>query len=273
MNTVVSRDGTRIAFDRTGSGPALILVDGALCYRASGPAGPLAAALADRFTVYTYDRRGRGDSGDTPPYDVAREIEDLDALIHEAGGSACVFGQSSGAALALEAAARHGGSRIGDCGKITRLALYEAPFIVDDTRTPLPDDFLARLNVLVAMNRRGDAVKLFLSLVGVPSIFIALMPLMPAWRKLKAVAHTLPYDITIVGPHQRGRPLSRTEWAGVDVPTLVIDGGKSPVWMRNATRALADAGPGAAHRTLPGQMHMLKPAAVRPALNEFFGRA
>ena len=133
MKKIQSKDGTSIAVDRTGSGPALVFVDGAMCYRASGPSQSMAAALADHFTVFTYDRRGRGDSSDTSSYDVQREVDDLEAVIREAGGQALVFGVSSGAALALEAATRG--------VPITRLALYEAPFIVDDSRSPLPDDF------------------------------------------------------------------------------------------------------------------------------------
>src|SRR6185295_12275154 len=190
MQKVISSDGTPIAFDRTGSGFPIILVDGALCYRASGPMGPLAALLAPHFTVFTYDRRGRGESGDTAPYAIDREIDDLDALIREAGGSAFVYGISSGAALALEAA--HRGLAI------PKLALYESPCIVDDTHAPLPADFLTRLNAAVAENRRGDAVKMFLRLVDLPAVALLMMPLLPAWSKLKAVAHTLPYDITIV---------------------------------------------------------------------------
>jgi pimeloyl-ACP methyl ester carboxylesterase len=154
MNTVRSKDGTFIAFDRAGDGPPIILVDGALCYRASGPMGPLSKLLTPHFTVFTYDRRGRGDSSNTAPYSAEREIEDIDALIKEAGGSAFVYGISSGAALALEAA---------NCGlAIKGLALYEAPFIVDATHPPIPEDFLARLNELIASDRRGDAVKMFL---------------------------------------------------------------------------------------------------------------
>src|SRR5436190_16983231 len=162
MKKVVSKDGVSIAFDRLGKGPALILVDGALCYRASGPSGPLAALLAETFTVFTYDRRGRGDSSNSESYAVEREVEDIEALINEAGGSAFVYGISSGAALALEAA-NHGLA-------VRKLALYEAPFIVDDSRPPMPADFLARLKESIAKNRRSGAVKLFLKLVGVPSM-------------------------------------------------------------------------------------------------------
>jgi pimeloyl-ACP methyl ester carboxylesterase len=262
MKTVLSRDGTAIAFDRSGKGPPIILVDGALCHRTFGPMAPLAALLSRRFTVFTYDRRGRGDSGDRAPYAVEREVEDIDAIIGEAGGSAFVCGISSGAALALEAANRG--------LAIEKLALYEAPFIVDDSRSPIPKDFRWRLDELIASDRRGDAVRLFMKLVGVPAILVALMRLMPAWSKLKAVAHTLPYDITIVADNQRGEPLPVERWASARVPILVVEGGKSPTWMRHAMQALADVLPNAKRRTLEGQTHMVKPTVLAPVLVEFF---
>jgi pimeloyl-ACP methyl ester carboxylesterase len=262
MKTILSKDGTPIAIDRIGNGAALVFVDGATCYRALGPSKPMAEALASDFTVFTYDRRGRGDSGDHGAYDVQREVEDLEAVIGEAGGHALVFGVSSGAALALEAASRG--------VSITRLALYEAPFIVDNSRPALPDDFTVRLNAALAAGRRGDAVKMFMTVVGVPGIFVTMMRLLPVWSKLAAVAHTLPYDFAIVGPFQRGQPLPKTRWAGATVPTLVMDGGKSPAWMRNATRELASVIPNSTYRTLPGQTHMVKPKALVPPLLEFF---
>ena len=165
-------------------------MDGALCYRGSGPSGPLAALLAPHFTVFTYDRRGRGDSGNTAPYAVEREVEDIEALINEAGGSAFVYGISSGAGLALEAANRG--------LAVKKLALYEAPFIVDDSRAPFPTTSWRGSSASSRPIAASDAVKLFMKLVGVPAVFIALMRFMPAWSKLKGVAHTLPYDITIV---------------------------------------------------------------------------
>jgi len=262
MEKVRSRDGTSIAFDRTGSGPALVLVDGALCHRGFGPLPALAAELARDFTVLTYDRRGRGDSGDTAPFAPEREIEDLAALLAEAGGSASVCGVSSGAALALEAANRG--------LAITRLALYEAPFIVDDARAPLPDGYLDELGRRLDAGRRGDAVRLFMEVVGVPRAFVLLMRLMPAWKRLQAVAHTLPYDFAFVGVFQRGEPLPRERWRGVRAPTLVAVGGKSPAWMQNAMRALTDVLPDARRVTLPGQTHMVKPKVLAPALAEFF---
>ena len=262
MPKVYSTDGTPIAFDRSGNGPPLILVDGALCYRASGPMKPLAALLAPHFTVFTYDRRGRGESGNTTPYAIEREVEDIDALIREAGGSAFVYGISSGAALALEAAS-HGLA-------IRKLALYEAPFIVDDSRPPVTPEFLAQLDELVAADRRADAVKEFMKLVGVPGIFIALMRVMPAWSKLKGVAHTVVYDLKITRNNQRGKPLQANGWASIAAPTLVVAGGKSPAWIRNAMHALAEVVPNARHRTLEGQTHMVKAKSLAPVLVDFF---
>lgn len=263
MNIVRSKDGTAIAYDKIGSGQPLILVDGALCSRASGPNGPLAALLQRHFTVYTYDRRGRGDSGDTKPYDVEREIEDIAALIQEAGGSAFVYGISSGAALALEAANR--------LSSIKKLALYEAPFIVDNSRPPVHEGYLEEMEKLLASERRGAAVKLFMKKgVNVPSPIVAMMPLMPAWPKLKAVARTLPYDTLLTLEHQRGKSFSANRWASVTVPTLVAVGGKSPSWMRNAMQSLANVLPDAKLRTLEGQTHIIKPAALAPVLTEYF---
>ena len=243
----LSKDGTAIAYSRAGDGPPLILIDGALCHRAAGPNRRLAERLSREFTVVTYDRRGRGESGDTAPYAVEREIEDIEALVEAAGGPVCVYGISSGAALALEAAVR--------MPAIERLALYEAPFIVDDSRAPIA----LRYEGL----SRAAAVRAFLRAVGVPRPFAALMSHM---GKLKAVAHTLPYDAAIVGPHQLGKPLPR--W---DVPadTVVIAGGKSRTWMKNANRALAEA-TGAEFRMLEGSNHMVKAKAVAPLLAAHF---
>jgi pimeloyl-ACP methyl ester carboxylesterase len=260
---VVSRDGTRIAYTGRGHGAPVILVDGALCSESMGPMPKLAELLADRFTVFTYNRRGRGPSGDVLPYTVQREVDDLEAMVAEAGGTANVFGHSSGAALAVEAAKR--------ISTIDKLVLYEAPFIVDDSREALPRDFGARLSAMLAEGRRGDAVKAFMRFVGVPRVFLALMPVMPMWSKVKAVAHTLPYDIAIVSPYQTGAPLASGEWASVSVPTVVIDGGKSPAWMRAGNRALAEVVPGAQYRTLAGQSHMLRQRVAARVLAEIFG--
>lgn len=260
--SVPSKDGTVIAYSRIGQGPALILVDGALCSRAFGPSKALAACLSPHFTVITYDRRGRGESGDTAPYAIEREVEDLEALIDAVGGTAFVCGQSSGAALAIEAANRLPG--------ITKLAVYEAPFVVDDTGKPVTHAFLARLKELVARDRRTEAVKLFMKQVGTPSFMVAIMPLMPVWSKLKAVAHTLPYDVSTVVDYGAGKPLPTTLGSSIKAPTLVMDGGKSPTWMRHAMQALAQTLPHATYRTLEGQTHMVKTHVLAPVLEEFF---
>lgn len=263
MKKVISKDGTSIAYEKVGKGPALILIDGALCYRASGPNGPLATQLDQDFTVFTYDRRGRGDSDEMKPYEFEREVEDIEALIQEAGGSAYVYGISSGAALALEAAKR--------IPAIKKLALYEAPFIVDNSRPPVPEDYLSKLNELLASNRRGSAVKHFMRKgVGIPALFVIMMQFMPAWSKLKAVAHTLPYDTILTVDHQRGKPLSVERWSSVTVPTLVVDGGKSTSWIRNAMQELANVLPNAKYQTLEGQTHIVKPKALAPVLADYF---
>jgi pimeloyl-ACP methyl ester carboxylesterase len=261
-STVTSADGTRLAYERTGDGPPLIIVDGALCHRANGPARPMAAALASEFTVYTYDRRGRGDSGETAEIAVASEVEDLAALSKEAGGTPYVFGPSSGAMLALEAANNGVG--------IAKLAMYEPPLIVDGTREPLPADYTDRLDAMIAEGRNGDAVRSFMRFVEVPGFALVLMRLLPVWSKLAAVAPTLRYDFALMHELQRGRPLPETRWSAATQPTLVADGGKSPVWMRNGVAGLADVLPDATYRTLPGQTHLVKPKALAPVLREFF---
>jgi pimeloyl-ACP methyl ester carboxylesterase len=198
VKTAISGDGARIAYDELGEGPPLVLVGGAFNTRSFGPNGGLAALLAERFTVINYDHRGRGASTDTAPYSVEREVEDIGALIEEAGGSVSVFGISSGATLALEAANRG--------LNIEKFALYEAPFVVDDSCAPVPNDYLKRLENLVASDRRGAAVRLFMREgVGLPAVVVALMRFMPAWSKLKAVAHTVVYDAALVDDYRRAR--------------------------------------------------------------------
>ena len=255
----VSADGTRIAYDVTGTGPALVIVDGALCQRSLGPARDLAAALAGRFAVHAYDRRGRGESdAGASAYAPQREIEDLAAVIGAAGGSAHVFGASSGAALALAGAA---------AGlPIERLVAYEAPFIVDDTHAPTDVDLPARTQALVDADRRGEAVRLFLRLVGMPRPMLAVMGLLPVWKKLTGVAHTLPHDYAIVLEHQQGRPLPDGLYAASTTPTLVIAGGRSPAYLRNAAAAVAAALPDGRLRTLPGQTHLVKATVVAPVV-------
>jgi pimeloyl-ACP methyl ester carboxylesterase len=261
MNTVTSADGTRIAYDcaGSGSGPAVILVDGALCRRAFGPMAKLAALLSSRLTVITYDRRGRGDSEDVGPYAVAREVEDLAALIQVAGGSAALFGASSGAALSMEAVA----SGL----PVTRLAMYEPPFVAEGANASQPDH-LAKLRQLVANERRGDAVRYFMrDMVGAPAAVVVMMRLMlPVWSKLKAVAHTLPYDASIMGSWSV--PVERA--AQVRIPTLIMNGGKTDPRLQRAAKAVAAGIAGAEHRVLAGQTHNVAASALAPALEEFF---
>ena len=185
-------------------------------------------------------------------------MEDLAALIAEAGGRASLVGVSSGGVLALEAASRG--------LPVERLVIYEAPLVVDDTHPPLPQDWVAQLDAHVAAGRRGQAVSQFMLLVGMPRPMLAVMRLLPVWRKLSRVAHTLPYDMKIVGDGQSGAPLRADRWAGATVPALVIAGGKSGTWIKNAARALADVLPAAEHRILEGQNHMIKADALAPVL-------
>jgi pimeloyl-ACP methyl ester carboxylesterase len=260
MSKVLSKDGTAIAFDKLGHGEPVILVDGALCSRAFGPLPNLAKLLASHFTVFNYDRRGRNESGDKAPYAVQREVEDIEALIAEAGGSASVFGTSSGAALALAAAANR--------ANIKKLALYEPPFVAGRRKgRGAPPDSEMQLRRLVDQGRRADAVKFFMvDMVGMPAIFTYIMRILPVWPKLKAVAHTLPYDAAVLGDFS----LPRERAASVAVPTLVMGGEKSPVELRGAVDAVAEAIPGAKLRMLKGQTHNVDVKVLAPVLVDFF---
>jgi len=259
---LVSRDGTRISFTKLGRGLPLILVDGALCYRRLGQSGGLAELLAKDFTVFTYDRRGRGLSGDAPSYSAEREVEDIAALLGEAGGKAYLWGMSSGGVLALNAANCLSG--------ITKVAIYEAPLIVDGSRASTEEAW-TQVAKAIQNDRRSEALKLFLKMVGAPAFAIAIMQITPIWRKLKAIAHTLPYDGEIVRNYQEGKPLPGGSWSGVTVPTLIMSGSKSPLWMRKGNETLARALPSARYLELKGQTHFLKPKAHVSTLVEFFG--
>jgi pimeloyl-ACP methyl ester carboxylesterase len=242
----------------------LILVGGAFQHRAIDmTSARLAELLAPHLRVFYYDRRGRGESGDTAPYAVEREIEDLEALIAEAGGSAHVFGISSGGALALEAARRG--------LAIRSLAVYEPPFIVDDTRPIPPRGLGERYTTLAATGRRGEAVGLFLrTAVGLPGEVVAQLRQAPVWPALESVAHTLAYDAAVMGDTLSGSVEPLRRWSSVRTPTLAIDGGASPDWARNAVRTLAAILPNAEHRTMEGQTHQVSPDALAPVLDAFF---
>jgi pimeloyl-ACP methyl ester carboxylesterase len=267
MNVVTSKDGTRIAYDRVGHGPPLIVVGGAFSYRRWKGLRQLADLLEDRFTVINYDRRGRGDSSDTAPYAVEREIEDLGALVEAAGTPAFVWGMSSGGVLALRAAAAG--------VPIAKLAVYQPPFLVDRKGFVPPNDFGRRLDELISAGRRGHAVKYFMSSgMGVPALVVHLMRLAPPlWKRLKAVAHTLPYDYAVMGETVTGRPLPPEPWASLTTPTLVLDGGKSPARLRAAADALAEILPVAERRTLEGQSHNVSMKVLASVLEAFFARA
>jgi pimeloyl-ACP methyl ester carboxylesterase len=257
MKQVTSKDGTVITYDQSGHGPSVILVCGGSVDRMSN--APLAALLSDHFTVFNYDRRGRGASGDTPPYAIEREIEDIDAVINAAGGSAFLFGSSSGAALALDAAA----SGLA----ITKLALWEPPYIVGDSRPRPPSDTAKTYTELVSAGRRGDAVEFFMTkVVGLPPEFAAQARTQPWWSAQEALAHTLAYDATIMGDYA----LPTRQAASVKTPTLVIAGGSDFPWMRDTAKGLANIIPGAQTRFLEGQGHDVAPNVLAPVLVEFF---
>lgn len=264
MKTVTSKDGTTIAYDQSGTGPALILVGGALAVGSQPGGDAFALELAPHFTVLNYDRRGRGHSGDTLPYAVEREIKDIEALIDTAGGSAFLLGFSSGAVLALEAANQLS-------SKVKKLALYEPPFIVDDSH-PVPDDYVAQLNAAIVAGRPGDAVEIFLTkAVGVPAEVVDQMQSDPsAWSGMEAVAHTLVYDGTIMGNTMSGKPLPKGKWTSASMPTLVITGGNSEPFFSAGAQSLVGVLPDAQHRILQGQDHNVSPAALSPLVVEFF---
>lgn len=267
MSTVISADGTTIAYDRVGDGPTLILINGALGDRKLDRRFKMMTVLAEllspSYTVINYDRRGRGESSEGGPFSVEREIEDIAALVAASGGSASVFGFSSGGALALRAA----GAGIG----VERAAVYEVPFMVKPTDKRPPSDYGERLNALVAKNDRSGAVKHFMrNAMGMPGPVVSVMRLMPAWRDMTASADTLPYDWAALGAHNmQGEPLRRDEWSSVTVPVLVAYGEKSPDNLKNGSRALAEILPNAELRALPGIGHRLKVAVLAPVLSEF----
>lgn len=267
MKTVTSKDGTIIAYDQAGKGPVVILVDGALQYRAFDQGmAPLADLLAKHFTVIHYDRRGRGDSTDgrldaAQPFALEREIEDIEALIDEAGGSAFLYGISSGAALAFEAALALG-------SKVKKLGIYEAPYNDDENARQAWKGYTKNLNELVTQGRGGDAVGLFMMLVGASAEDVEGMHQHPMWSLWEKVGLTLAYDAAAMG-EDSSIPLERA--ASLTVPTLVMNGsGSEWSFMQTTAMALAKAIPNAQHRTLEGQTHEVAAEALAPVLIEFF---
>ncbi|MQA05234.1 MAG: alpha/beta fold hydrolase [Streptosporangiales bacterium] len=267
MHTVTSKDGTPIAYDRLGSGPAVVLVGGAFNDRSKN--APLATELAAHFTVYNYDRRGRGDSGDTLPYAVEREVEDIDALVAEAGGLAHLYGLSSGGALALTATAAG--------TAVDRLAVYEVPYNMADDGPRQQQEYVERLTALLADDRRGDAAELFMRLVGASDDMVAGARQSTIWPGLEAIAHTLAYDAACLGDSRP--PVDRL--ATITRPTLVATGGASPEsfvsgggdFFDLAADAIAAAVPRAQREVLDGQTHLVDPKALAPVLVRFFDAA
>jgi pimeloyl-ACP methyl ester carboxylesterase len=264
MKTVMSKDGTTIAYDQSGQGPALILVPGAFEQRAM-PSDTSALAvfpqLAEHFTVYHYDRRGRGDSTDTLPFALEREIEDIEALIDVAGGSAFLSGISSGAALAFEATRALG-------SKVKKLAMYEPPYNDDADARQAWKKLRHDLTAPIAERRNGDAVTLFLMGMGVPEEVVGGMREYEMWPMFEAIAPTLAYDAAAMGD-EGAIPTEKA--ARLAVPTLVMAGGETPYpFMRPTAEALAKTIPNAQHRILEGEVHEVRPEAITPALIEFF---
>ena len=263
MATVSSADGTTIGYDQVGSGPPVIMVAGATAHRAVDQTTPELARLlaAGGLTVINYDRRGRGESGDTLPYAPEREFEDLEALVAEAGGEAHVFGMSSGAVLAVEAAARG--------VAISRLVMYEPPLRVDSSGPPPAPDYVETIEGIIADGEPGDAMAYFMAMVGQPEDEIAAFRETPIFAAFVAVEHTLAYDGRIMAPYSLGEPIPPGQWSAALQPTLVIDGGDSPDWFHNAAQAAADALPNGERRTVPGQTHSFEPEALAPVLVDF----
>lgn len=263
MSIVISKDGTKIAFDAWGDGPPLIMIDGATAYRAVNPINAqVGQLLGEEFRVYAYDRRGRGESTDTAPYAVQREVEDLAAVIDHAGAPALVFGWSSGSVLALDAA---------EAGlPISRLAVFEPPFVVDESRPPLPADYVQRLDQAVAGGRPGDAVELFMTAAaGVSAEDVAGMRQNPFWPTLEAVAPTIAYDGRIMGSTMSGAPLPGDRWARITVPVLVLHGTRTEPWLIAAARALAELLPTASLQAVEGQFHSVAADVLAPVLRRF----
>jgi pimeloyl-ACP methyl ester carboxylesterase len=259
MPTIASKDGTPIAYDQSGSGPAVVLVDGALTYRGHWGSRPLAEALSDTFTVYTYDRRGRGESGDTQPYAAEREIEDIAALIEAAGGRAYLYGVSSGAALAVRAASALGSD------KVPRLAVYEPPYSTSDEEIQGFFSYRDKVIELLKAGKRSEALESFLGDFLPPEEMDA-MKKSPDWPLLEAIAPTLAYENEVMGDSAVPVNIAKN----VRVPVLVIDGAETADFLHAAADQLAKALPDSQRKTLAGQTHSAAPDALAPVLKAFF---
>lgn len=264
MPTVTSADDTTIGYDSVGEGHPVILVAGATQHRAVDETAPeLQRLLAEGgYRVINYDRRGRGESGDTLPYAPEREYEDLEALIAEAGDEAHVFGMSSGAVLAVEAASRG--------VLVSKLVMYEPPLRVSPDGPPPVPDYVQTIEGIIKDGEPGDAMAYFMAMVGQPEEEVAAFRQTPIFAAFQKVEHTLAYDGRIMEPYSLGEPIPPGQWAAVVQPALVVAGGDSPDWFKNAAKAAADALPSGELRTVPGQTHQFEPEALAPVLLEFF---
>jgi pimeloyl-ACP methyl ester carboxylesterase len=263
MQTVISADGTRIAYDRYGEGPALIMVNGAMGFRKFKKFEQIATALSEHCTVINYDRRGRGDSGPAGPVSVQHEVDDIAALIDAVGGRASLWGWSSGGALALRAAAAGVG--------VEKLVLYETPFKTDPEAKYPTEDYGPRLEQIVAEGNPYKAARHFMrNGIGVPAPMVAVMSAVPTFRKFSRNGLTLTFDYAALGAHNmKGQPLQPEEWATVSCPTLVLYGSKTYDLLKHASKALAEVLPNATLREVPGQNHNIAASAIVPILAEF----
>ena len=253
MESVTSADGVTIACERSGSGPPVVIVNGALSAKASG--APLAAVLESEFTLYRYDRRGRGESSDSSAYAPELEVQDLAAVLRATGEAPCVFGQSSGGALALEAAATGVGMRA--------LVVHEPPYVPGPSTAPETADELA---ALVAGGNRDEAVERFLRSTGLPDAMLAQMRASPAWQPLLDLAHTLPYDVRLLN----GGRVPTERLGQIPCPMLATAGSLSAPWALDAVRAVAAAVPQGEYRTLEDQAHSVTPDVLAVVLRERF---
>ncbi len=259
-DSVVSKDGTLITYDVLGQGPPLVIVNGALSVRNFVFARKTAEELAKTFTVYNYDRRGRGDSTDNPSYSVAKEIEDVAAICKAAGSKPFVVGFSSGAALALEAAAAG--------VPMAGLYAYEPPYVRADPNDKTDIDFREKLEAYRANGQRDEAVTYFMKTVGVPGFGVAIMKMLPMWKVMRSVAHTLPYDAAVMD----GFKVPTKRLAAIKVPTTVANGAKTSPALKIGAKAAADAVPKSQYRVVPKANHGVKPKAIAPELAAVFLR-